>query len=134
YRSITRTNRNIEGDYSGNRGSNNIFGSDNVVNFYYASASPEIYAEIQQCLYTSSYEEHQRRVGKPVEGTCIWVTQHPKYKDWLEGRTSSLLWLSADPGCGKSVIASFLITHLKTQPNATVCYFFFKDDSEEQRS
>ncbi|RPA90581.1 hypothetical protein L873DRAFT_1795390 [Choiromyces venosus 120613-1] len=91
-------------------------------------------AEILQCLYTSKYESHRNRVREPVEGTCTWVTEHQKYKDWWEKETSGLLWLSADPGCGKSVTASYLVTYLKNKQNAIVCYFFFKDDNEEQRS
>src|SRR5207237_3576997 len=87
-----------------------------------------------QCLYTSKYGKHWDRVREPVQGTCTWVTEHSKYRDWLEKRKPGLLWLSADPGCGKSVIASFLIKHLKMHSDAIVCYFFFKDDSEEQRS
>lgn len=53
--------------------------------------------------------------------------------------SSSLLWVSADPGCGKSVLAKFLVEHLK-QPESKqdrpelVCHFFFKDDSDEQRN
>ncbi|PWW73089.1 hypothetical protein C7212DRAFT_354058 [Tuber magnatum] len=86
-----------------------------------------------QCLYMSAYESHRNRVREPVDGTCIWVTEHPKYKDWLGKKASGLLWLSADPGCGKSVIASFLANHLRASTDAVVCYFFFKDDSEEQR-
>ncbi|PWW75705.1 hypothetical protein C7212DRAFT_357813 [Tuber magnatum] len=93
---------------------------------------PEYYSSY--ILYTSAYEEHWSRVQEPVEGTCAWVTKHPSYNDWLEKKTSGLLWLSGDPGCGKSVIASFLVTHLKTPKDARVCYFFFKDDNEEQRS
>lgn len=92
------------------------------------------YSEILQCLYTSEYESHRDRIRKPVEGTCTWVIEHPKYKGWLDERTSGLLWLSADPGSGKSVIASFLAGHLETRANTIVCYFFFKDDSEEQKS
>jgi hypothetical protein len=63
---------------------------------------------------------------------------HPKYIDWLKAPASSLLWISADPGCGKSVLTSFLIkTHksydIKTVHRNNICYFFFKDDSSEQR-
>ncbi|PWW74705.1 hypothetical protein C7212DRAFT_283300 [Tuber magnatum] len=89
---------------------------------------------ILQCLYTSSYGEHWGRVRDPVEGTCTWVTEHPRYKNWLEEKSAALLWLSADPGCGKSVTASFLIKHLKTRADTIVCYFFFKDDYADQRS
>ncbi|PWW74076.1 hypothetical protein C7212DRAFT_359331 [Tuber magnatum] len=122
---------------SGNISSGNINSGNITYNIYCHHGdtdSPENYAKIMQCLYSSGYEEHRGRVQTPVEGTCAWVTEHPKYREWFENKTSGVLWLSGDPGCGKSVIASFLIAHLKAQTDATVCYFFFKDDSEEQRS
>lgn len=123
------------GDYSGNTGSHNNFNSGNTTyHFPNSKNQPSNVAEILQCLYTSIYQSHLRRVREPVEGTCTWVTEHPGYKEWLGKKTSGLLWLSADPGCGKSVIAAFLIKHLRLHTDAIVCYFFFKDDSEEQRS
>ncbi|PWW77153.1 hypothetical protein C7212DRAFT_315120 [Tuber magnatum] len=129
---------NIHGDHSGNTGSNNTTNSGNTTNYNYCNHvpmnSPENYTEIVQCLYTSRYEEHRNRIRKPVEGTCNWVTKHPRYKDWLDNNTSGLLWLSADPGCGKSVTASFLVKHLECQTDAIICYFFFKDDNDEQKS
>ncbi|PWW75945.1 hypothetical protein C7212DRAFT_279937 [Tuber magnatum] len=148
----------IPGDCSGNSGSNNTTDSNNTTtgsnnntttgsnnttttnnNNYYnhgGGKTPEDYEKVLQQLYPpgSGYESHRNRVPDPAKGTCTWVTDHPKYKEWLENKTSGLLWLSADPGCGKSVIASFLVKHLKTHTDATICYFFFKDDSEEQRS
>ncbi|RYP16757.1 hypothetical protein DL765_004934 [Monosporascus sp. GIB2] len=46
-----------------------------------------------------------------------------------------MLWVSADPGCGKSVLAKYLVDFiLPTTESRTVCYFFFKDDFEDQRS
>jgi ankyrin repeat domain-containing protein 50 len=50
------------------------------------------------------------------------------------------LWVSADPGCGKSVLSRFLVEeelcNVKSQESlhATVCFFFFKDDNDEQKS
>ncbi|PWW76064.1 hypothetical protein C7212DRAFT_280259 [Tuber magnatum] len=127
-------NSNNQGNYSGNTNSNNS-NYNNTININHSDTSPSRkHTEILQCLYTSSYESHRDRVPEPVEGTCTWVTEHQKYLDWSAKKTSGLLWLSADPGCGKSVIASFLVTHLKNQRNAIVCYFFFKDDSNEQKS
>ncbi|RPA93071.1 hypothetical protein L873DRAFT_1816655 [Choiromyces venosus 120613-1] len=127
---ISASNSNIQGNHSGNFNSGNT-----VINHNHGDANPtRNHAEILRCLYTSRYESHRDRVPEPVEGTCAWVTEHQKYKDWWEKETSGLLWLSADPGCGKSVTASYLVTYLKNQPNTIVCYFFFKDDSEEQRS
>ena len=46
-----------------------------------------------------------------------------------------MLWVSADPGCGKSVLAKYLVDSvLATTESRTTCYFFFKDDFEDQRS
>ena len=46
-----------------------------------------------------------------------------------------MLWVSADPGCGKSVLAKYLVNSvLPTTESRTVCYFFFKDDFEDQRN
>ncbi|PWW71642.1 hypothetical protein C7212DRAFT_348848 [Tuber magnatum] len=131
------TPRGIRGHYSGNIGDYSTYGNVSTTNNYYNNGPTNTSGklpEILQCLYTSRYESHRNRVREPVGGTCAWVTEHEKYKDWLGQKTSGVLWLSADPGCGKSVIASFLVNHLKMRKDATVCYFFFKDDNEEQRS
>lgn len=45
-----------------------------------------------------------------------------------------MLWVSANPGCGKSVLAKYLVNELRTTEQRTTCYFFFKDDFEDQRS
>jgi len=46
-----------------------------------------------------------------------------------------MLWVSADPGCGKSVLAKYLVDSvLATTESRTTCYFFFKDDFEDQKS
>ncbi|KAG6356935.1 hypothetical protein INS49_014810 [Diaporthe citri] len=68
-----------------------------------------------------------------------WLLRHEKYLNWITVESGSLLWVSADPGCGKSVLAKFLVTHLREQvpgdEGPRLCgYFFFKDDNEEQRS
>ncbi|KAK6349380.1 hypothetical protein TWF696_005668 [Orbilia brochopaga] len=75
------------------------------------------------------------RVPDRVTGTCQWFLRNRNYLSWLENKRSSLLWVSADPGCGKSVLAASLLRHelAKTQTRTT-CYFFFKDDDIERRS
>ncbi|CAM1509288.1 Fc.00g030270.m01.CDS01 [Cosmosporella sp. VM-42] len=88
-------------------------------------------------LATSSPDLHKARNPLPVPGTCSWILNHDTYVRWLESSTPGLLWLSADPGCGKSVLAAFLVDHLRSEyvtPRKTnICYFFFKSDNEEQR-
>jgi hypothetical protein len=91
--------------------------------------------ECLHCLYTSDYESHKKRNPDRVAGTLEWFLEHEKYQHWLHEQKSSLLWVSADPGCGKSVLASFLVNELKSKSQpGTVCYFFFKDGNENQNS
>ena len=91
--------------------------------------------ECHQSLRTSDYESHKERNPDRVEGTCRWFLEHPHFQYWWKSKKSSLLWVSADPGCGKSVLAKSLVDReLKSAKTHTTCYFFFKDDNLEQTS
>ena len=88
-----------------------------------------------QALYTCPYAERKDRNRDHVEGTCQWFTHHPLFHQWKANDSSSLLWVSADPGCGKSVLAKYLVDDASSIiGHNVVCYFFFKDDFEEQKS
>src|SRR6266699_739264 len=77
-----------------------------------------------QMFRTSEYEQHKARNPDPADETCQWFLQHQKFHNWRESRTSSLLWVSADPGCGKSVLAkSLLERELLSTTFRTTCYF-----------
>ena len=74
-----------------------------------------------------------------MKGTCEWFLQHERYHGWRQEQKSSLLWVSAGPGCGKSVLASFLVDELNSCESqsilrSTVCFFFCKDDNDEQKN
>lgn len=91
-----------------------------------------------ESLRTTDYQFHKEKNPDRVPGTCQWFLNHPKYQEWRR-REGSWLWVTADPGCGKSVLSRFLIDHcLKSLTDGTgrdsVCYFFFKDDSDENKS
>ena len=99
------------------------------------SAQKEKKLQLLKKLYTSSYRDRKDRNPKRLDGTCEWFINHPLFRNWQESKTSSLLWVSADPGCGKSVLAKYLVdTMLPSTKSRTTCYFFFKDDFEDQRS
>ncbi|KAJ6028545.1 hypothetical protein N7540_004121 [Penicillium herquei] len=86
-------------------------------------------------LYTCPYRDRKDRNSPRVPETCEWFTSHPRFREWNESPESRLLWVSADPGCGKSVLAKYLIDEVLPKPRGrTVCYFFFKDDYDDQRS
>ncbi|GAQ44901.1 hypothetical protein AtubIFM55763_005606 [Aspergillus tubingensis] len=89
-------------------------------------------------LYTCPYKDRKDRNNKRVPGTCEWFIGHNKFHAW-QGSSgddlSGLLWVSADPGCGKSVLTRYLVDEvLVSNDKRTVCYFFFKDDFADQKS
>jgi hypothetical protein len=93
--------------------------------------------KILQLLHKSDYETYKETIAPRAEGTCTWFLEHPTYLAWLSEAKSSLLWVSGDPGCGKTVLSSFLIDTLKeagsqSVPPATVCFFFCDDKIEFQ--
>jgi hypothetical protein len=89
--------------------------------------------------HQTDYASHKARNPNPVPGTCTWILENSKYQYWRDTLSSRLLHLSADAGCGKSVLASFLIDTLsnalsQSELTGQVCYFFFKDDNTVQSS
>ncbi|KAL7940504.1 nucleoside phosphorylase domain-containing protein [Trichoderma barbatum] len=76
----------------------------------------------------ATYEWYKDRVEERVKDTCLWFLEHEHYQKWLEQESGPLL-VTADPGCGKSVLAKYLIDHGLPR-SATICYFFFKDQDQ----
>ncbi|KAL9082614.1 MAG: hypothetical protein Q9165_008845 [Trypethelium subeluteriae] len=95
--------------------------------------------EFLQLLYNKAciYAETKNRNRERVPGTCEWFTSHELFKQWnskTDGRHSRLLYVTADPGCGKSVLSRYLIDQVLPGPQRIICYFFFKDDFDDQKS
>ncbi|KAK1772870.1 hypothetical protein QBC33DRAFT_522720 [Phialemonium atrogriseum] len=76
----------------------------------------------------TTYEWYKSRVEARIEGTCQWFLNHENFQTWLKQDSGPLL-VSADPGCGKSVLAKYLIDQGLPQ-SAAICYFFFKDQDQ----
>jgi hypothetical protein len=100
-------------------------------------AKERLSEEKQKChqlfrLTTSSrdvtYEWYKDRLEERVEGTCMWFLKHKHFQMWLKQGSGPLL-VTADPGCGKSVLAKYLIDHGLPR-STTICYFFFKDQDQ----
>ena len=91
--------------------------------------------QCHQVLRTSEYERYKSRNPDRVKGTCEWFLAHSNFKQWLGSQDANLLWVSADPGCGKSVLSKSLIDNeLNCTALRSTCYYFFKDDNPDQRS
>ncbi|KAH7027235.1 uncharacterized protein B0I36DRAFT_247223, partial [Microdochium trichocladiopsis] len=86
-------------------------------------------------LATIPYKDRKDRNMKRTAGTCEWFTRHHIFRAWQTREAPSpLLWVSAYPGCGKSVLLRYLVDDYLKHPDRTVCYYFFKDDFEDQKS
>ena len=85
----------------------------------------------------SNYEEAKDLNPEPSAQTCGWFLNHVKFLSWRNSQSSVLLWLSADPGCGKSVLAKHLVDRrtkvlsVKSKP-PTVCYYFFRGEGNDR--
>ncbi len=85
------------------------------------------------CVYVKSKDRNRER----VPGTCEWFTNHSLFLGWnsrKDNQGTGLLYVTADPGCGKSVLSRYLIDQILPKDRRMVCYFFFKDDFEDQKS
>lgn len=77
----------------------------------------------------ATYEWYKERTEERVENTCMWFLKHEHFRSWLSQESGPLL-VSADPGCGKSVLAKYLIDQGLPR-SATICYFFFKSQDQD---
>ena len=92
---------------------------------------------LQALRAKNPYRDQMERTATRQPGTCHWFLKHPRFQTWREDAYSKLLWVSANPGCGKSVLSKCLVEEkLATldPQQATICYFFFKDVSPDSRS
>ena len=87
-------------------------------------------SECYRALSTSSYDEHKDRIEDRAQNTCNWFLGSSQYISWRESRQMKILWVTADPGCGKSVLAKSLID--KELSGSAACFFFFKRGVDEQ--
>lgn len=89
--------------------------------------------ECHQVFKISNYEQHKDINPDRIPGTCQWALQNTYYLRWWDNCSNDLLWISADPGCGKSVLSKSLIDNdlQECSSKISICYFFFKDNDEQ---
>ncbi|OGM40069.1 hypothetical protein ABOM_011265, partial [Aspergillus bombycis] len=91
------------------------------------------------------YKRYKDSNPTRVSGTCEWFLKDERFTKWNSISSSDLLWVSANPGCGKSVLSKSLLDegHLDSHttititsdsvihnPKPVVTYFFFKEGGE----
>lgn len=125
-------------DFGRGYAGNNISGSAHVhMGDFIQYNNPSLLDQAQRChraFKTSPYEDYKNINPKRAQGTCRWALEHPRFLAWQNSCHNDLLWISADPGCGKSVLSRSLVDRdLAALDNTTICYFFFKDNEHQDR-
>ncbi|CAD0088333.1 unnamed protein product [Aureobasidium mustum] len=69
------------------------------------------------------------------EGTGVWFTHGEAFERWKR-QPNSFLWLHGIPGCGKTVLSSTIIEHLKSdiKPNQPLLYFYFAFNDQNKQT
>lgn len=75
--------------------------------------------QCHQGFKTSTYERFKDFNPERIQGTGQWVLSHPQYHQWHVGPHNDLLWVSADPGCGKSTYGRHPIPFPEQNPQSS---------------
>ncbi|KAF3934727.1 hypothetical protein ABW20_dc0106703 [Dactylellina cionopaga] len=67
------------------------------------------------------------------EGSGLWFLESADFTEW-KVRRNSFLWLRGIPGCGKTVLSSIVIGHLKAISTYQPLYFYFDDNDINKQS
>lgn len=78
----------------------------------------------------TSEEDYNRLRRDWVPDTCEWFFQEPDVEAWMKPSAESrILWYSAPPASGKSILAAFIISRLKDL--GLQCQYFLFNYSEQ---
>lgn len=66
-----------------------------------------------------------------IPGTCQWFLEDLSVSNWITNPSPSVLWYTAPPASGKSVLAAFIINHI--QSSGSACQFFLFKHSDHSR-
>ncbi|KAL8804009.1 MAG: hypothetical protein Q9223_005944 [Gallowayella weberi] len=85
-------------------------------------------------VFDAPDEDYDFFRGRWMPGSCEWIFSRPELLSWLHNATSSrILWLHGIPGCGKSVLSSFVISQLQGM-GYNCQYFFFRFGDHTKRT
>ncbi|KAH6640649.1 hypothetical protein F5144DRAFT_483119, partial [Chaetomium tenue] len=75
------------------------------------------------------YVDPKDKIPYKIKNTGDWFLSSDHFHEWRDSKSSRLLWLSGNAGCGKSVLVKHLTENLSS---GTVCYFFFEAEPDGQ--
>ncbi|ETS83638.1 hypothetical protein PFICI_05514 [Pestalotiopsis fici W106-1] len=103
------------------------------------SAQSNRFCEVMEWLspfLPDGLQDSYKEISSICPDAGRWLLEHPKVKDWLLPQycTTPLLWLNGIPGAGKTILASLVVDKVKTIPEVSVSYFYFKFRDQTRNS
>ncbi|RHZ57984.1 NACHT and TPR domain protein [Aspergillus thermomutatus] len=107
-----------------------------------AKSQRDLVRSILRPSATDSAQDWYDKISKTrVPGTGDWIRHEDVFQGWMDGHLP-VMFISGNPGAGKSYLSSSIIAFLRDQypqgvqhpSHASVGYFFFKDDNPTTRS
>ncbi|RLL95865.1 hypothetical protein CFD26_105362 [Aspergillus turcosus] len=107
-----------------------------------AKTQSDLVRKILQPSATDSAQDWYDRISKArVPGTGDWIRREDVFQGWLD-RDLPVMFVSGNPGSGKSYLSSSIIAFLRDKypqgvqhpSHVSIGYFFFKDDNPATRS
>lgn len=98
-------------------------------------ASPEDLEQLTKMLGVTGAPEEDLDAGRAArqEGTCEGFLDTQEADSWLHETSPGILWVHAGPGCGKSIVSSFVIEQLFAAGHCCA-YFYFKFGQRDKQS
>ncbi|OQU97597.1 NACHT domain-containing protein [Cladophialophora immunda] len=94
------------------------------------SAAPVIQDHEHFCgIREGQFKDTGKRPGR-------WILNHPEVQAWLSPQVpkSSILWVLAIPGAGKSILASVIVEELRQTAPDPVAFFYCKHHNPEKNA
>lgn len=63
--------------------------------------------------------------GGLLDGSFSWILEHPDFRHWRGDNDKRVLWITGDPGKGKTMLLCGIIDSLTTTTESTPLSFFF---------
>ncbi|KPM39876.1 hypothetical protein AK830_g6697 [Neonectria ditissima] len=83
-------------------------------------------------LNDSDAARHAELPPKPIPGTCQWIRSHQFFVSWLEKDSNALLWLTGNPGCGKTTLSYSLAQNFEeAQRSRTVIIYLCQNKNKQ---
>lgn len=104
-----------------------------------SSRQKDVIAWLAPTGYAVDYYMEDFANAKAVrhDNTCQWLLARDAFVQFSQAitRAGAFLWIYAQPGAGKTVLAAFLVDHFASrQPSVCVLFFFCKDTDEDKRT